>query len=186
MAEIEFREARTLKVLSQMTEPARPSDIAKVLGDIPLNIGNSVRKLAQSGLAELVDEKGNTWRITDKGRETLADLEGNAETATLLQQAITAQQEPLTKTETLPPPPATPSAEPPAPPPPAPQGEEHPETVVPSQSDFLRDIGERLNIGRGKGGAKEGTSLDALIYYVQRTADLDNLTSVWNTLTKWV
>jgi len=31
MAEIEFREARTLKVLSQMTEPARPSDIAKFL-----------------------------------------------------------------------------------------------------------------------------------------------------------
>jgi len=35
----------------------------------------------------------------EKGKETLANLEGNPETATLLQQAITAKQEPSSTPE---------------------------------------------------------------------------------------
>ncbi|MBA7711777.1 hypothetical protein ES703_120743 [subsurface metagenome] len=56
--------------------------------------------------------------------------------------------------------------------------------TVPTQADLFRDIGERLRIGIGRGGKQEGTPLDAIIYYVQRTADFDNLTSVWNALTE--
>ncbi|GAI33737.1 unnamed protein product, partial [marine sediment metagenome] len=182
MAETELREGKTLKALSQMTEPARPSDIAKILGDIPLNIGNSVRTLAKSGLAELVDKKGNTWHITDKGKETLANLEGNPETATLLQQAITARQEPPPQTEP-PPPPGTPPVTPPAAAatvtPPATLGEEITETV-PSQADLFKAEGQRIGFGTRKGDIK----LDAVVTYVERVADLDDLSSVWNALTE--
>jgi len=99
--------------------------------------------------------------------ETLANLEGNPETAMLLQQAITAsyystagtsvgnerlerRQERTLGTE---------------------------EEAVPTQADLFRGIGERLRIGIGKSGKQEGTPLDAIIYYAQRTADLDNFTS---------
>lgn len=54
-----------------------------------------------------------------------------------------------------------------------------PETV-PSQTDLFRSIGEKLGIGARKGDIR----LDAIAYYVQRTADLDNLTSVWNALSE--
>jgi len=52
--------------------------------------------------------------------------------------------------------------------------------TVPSQSDLFRSIGEKLGVGSRKGDIR----LDAIAYYVQRTADLDNLTSVWNALTE--
>ena len=55
---------------------------------------------------------------TARGKETLANLEGNPETAMLLQQAITAPQEPTAKTETPPPSGTTPG------PPVIPLGEE--------------------------------------------------------------
>ena len=52
--------------------------------------------------------------------------------------------------------------------------------AVPSQADLFTGIGERLGVGGRKGDVK----LEAIIYYVQRTADLDNLSSVWNALTE--
>jgi len=45
--------------------------------------------------------------------------------------------------------------------------------TVPSQADLFRSIGENLGVGAKKGDVR----LDALIYYIQRTADLDNLNS---------
>lgn len=52
--------------------------------------------------------------------------------------------------------------------------------TVPSQSDLFQSVGENLGLEKKKGG----TPLDAIVYYVQRTADLDNLDSVWNALTE--
>lgn len=52
--------------------------------------------------------------------------------------------------------------------------------AVPSQADLFTGIGERLGVGGRKGDVK----LETIIYYVQRTADLDNLSSVWNALTE--
>ena len=49
-----------------------------------------------------------------------------------------------------------------------------------TQADLFRSIGEKLGVGSRKGDIR----LDAITYYVQRTADLDNLTSVWNALTE--
>lgn len=51
--------------------------------------------------------------------------------------------------------------------------------TVPSQSDLFRFIGEKLGVGAKKGDIR----LDAITYYVQRTANLGNLSSVWNALT---
>ena len=59
------------------------------------------------------------------------------------------------------------------------KGRETSETI-PSQSDLFRSIGEKLGVGSRKGDIR----LDAIIYYLQRTADLDKLTSVWNALTE--
>jgi len=58
----------------------------------------------------------------------------------------------------------------------------HGETAgtIPSQSDLFRSIGEKLGVGSRKGDIR----LDAVTYYVQRTANLDNLTSVWNAMTE--
>ena len=60
------------------------------------------------------------------------------------------------------------------------KGREIATETVPSQSDLFRSIGEKLGAGAKKGDVR----LDAITYYVQRTADLDNLISVWNALTE--
>lgn len=59
---------------------------------------------------------------------------------------------------------------------------ETPETVstVPSQADLFRKEGELLGIGVKKGGI----SLDVIVKWVERTANLDDLNSVWNALTE--
>lgn len=52
--------------------------------------------------------------------------------------------------------------------------------TVPSQSDLFKAIGEKLGVGARKGDIR----LDTITYYVLRTANLDNLTAVWNALTE--
>ncbi|MBA7664784.1 hypothetical protein ES703_72847 [subsurface metagenome] len=59
-----------------------------------------------------------------------------------------------------------------------------PAVTIPTQADLFRDIGERLRIGIGRSGKQEGTPLDAIIYFTQKTANLDDLSSVWNALTE--
>ena len=49
------------------------------------------------------------------------------------------------------------------------------DVAVPSQAALFRGIGEKLGIGRKKGEV----NLNTIIYFVQETADLDNLLSVW-------
>ena len=60
------------------------------------------------------------------------------------------------------------------------EGEKETTETIPSQTDLFRSIGEKLGIGTRKGDIR----LDAIAYYVQRTANLDNLTSVWNALSE--
>ncbi len=49
--------------------------------------------------------------------------------------------------------------------------EKEDEGKIPSQADIFKSIAEQLSIAK----AKDGTPLSAIINYVQRTADLDNL-----------
>ncbi len=62
----------------------------------------------------------------------------------------------------------------------APAAKVEAEITVPSQADILREVGEKLAVGRKKGEVQ----LDTIIYFVQMTANLNDLTSVWNALTK--
>ena len=50
---------------------------------------------------------------------------------------------------------------------------------VPSQRDFFRSVAEQLNITKSE-EAKGGTPLNAIINFVERTADLDDLNYLWN------
>lgn len=154
MAEEKARILKVLEALSQCTDPARPGDIGAIIGETPFFVGHDLFDLTSKGLAQKPDKKKNLYLITDEGRQTLENPPDNW----------------LYK-----PPGKAPSHEPPPGSPPL-------ETTVPSQSDLFRDIGERLHIGIGRGGKLEGTPLDAIIYYIERTADLDNLNSVWNAL----
>ncbi|GAH48619.1 unnamed protein product, partial [marine sediment metagenome] len=154
MDELQLREKQTLKALSQMTEPVRASDLTELTGLKAMDIGNSLRILAKGSLAELVDKKKKLWRIADSGKELAATLPA---------------QPPAT-------PPATPPAQPPVQPPAQPPGEE----TIPSQSDLFRNEGELLGVGARKGSI----SLDVIVKWVERTADLDDLLSVWNALSE--
>jgi len=58
-------------------------------------------------------------------------------------------------------------------------GRKLPDVTLPSRGDNFKEIGEHLGIGT-RGDIK----LDAVIYYLQQTADMEDLDSVWNALTE--
>jgi len=49
-------------------------------------------------------------------------------------------------------------------------------SAIPSSADLFRQIGENLGITI----KKIGIPLDAIVYYVERTADFNDLNSMWN------
>jgi len=151
MAEEKARILKVLEALARCVDPARPTDIGAVIRETPFFAGHDLSELESKGLAQKPDKKKNLYLITDEGRQTLENPPDNW----------------LYKPSRETPPQETPPGSPPQ------------ETTVPSQSDLFRDIGERLRIGIGRSGKQEGTPLDAIIYYAQRTADFDNLISVW-------
>jgi len=54
-----------------------------------------------------------------------------------------------------------------------------PAITIPSRTDTFKEIGEHLGIGT-RGDIK----LDAIMYYLQRTADMEDLNAIWNALTE--
>jgi len=54
-----------------------------------------------------------------------------------------------------------------------------PDITLPSLGDNFKEIGEHLGIGT-RGDVK----LDAIMYYLQRTADMEDLDTIWNALTE--
>jgi len=146
---------RTLKVLQALSQMTDPTRATE--------IGNAVgEKPIDVGrfLAELL--KGGLAEKVDEEQNLWAVTEKGTEYLGSIEKELTSQP-PVTGpvTGTTPPPPETVS-------------------TIPSQSDLFRSIGERLGVGSKKGDIR----LDAITYYVQRTADLDNLNSVWNALTE--
>ena len=53
------------------------------------------------------------------------------------------------------------------------------DSVIPSQADIFRSIAEQLSISKAE-EAKGGTPLEGIINFVERTADMDDLNSLWN------
>ena len=127
-------------------------------------------------MAEKPDKKKLLYFLTDRRRETLENPPDK-----LVYKSRRRTPPPETPPE-IPPetPPGTPPGTPPEIPPETPPGTPPEEIIVPSQADLFRAIGEKLGVGAKKGDIR----LDAITYYVQRTANLDNLSSVWNALTE--
>ena len=148
MAELKERELKILSALSQLTEPARPTEIGQLVGEIPLNTGRALTELDKGELAVQTDKDQNLWAVTDAGRDYLEE-----------QKQPTVSQTPVTGTAQKPPP----------------GGE-----TVPSQADLFKAEGQRIGFGTRKGDIK----LEAVVTYVERIADLDDLNSVWNALTE--
>ncbi len=134
-----------------------PKDVPKgTPKGTPINTGHDLFELEKSGMAEKPDKKKLLYFLTDRRRETLENPPDKL----------------VYKSRRRTPPPETPPGTPPGTPP--------EEIIVPSQADLFRAIGEKLGVGAKKGDIR----LDAITYYVQRTANLDNLSSVWNALTE--
>jgi len=146
MAEIQLQlsQQKTLKALSEATEAVKASDMATITGATELNIGKHFKKFNKLGLAQLVDKKEKTWQITEEGRQIADNIQ--------LPEVPPAEPPAVTST-------VRPTVAPKVPP------EEITETI-PSQADLFRGIGEKLGVGAKKGEVR----LDAIIYYVQRTA----------------
>ena len=50
-------------------------------------------------------------------------------------------------------------------------GAEGTKDIVLTQANIFNDIGKRLRVGIGRRGKQEGTSLDAIIYFVRETSE---------------
>ncbi|GAJ02109.1 unnamed protein product, partial [marine sediment metagenome] len=156
------RKVAILEVLSGASEPIRPSDVGEIIGETALNAGRYLSDMGKSGLVKKPDKKKSFYEITDKGREYLAnppeETEEEKPEGTTGERHGRAAQRISTEDIT----------------------EEITEATVPSQADLFRAEGQRLGVGTRKGDIK----LDAIVNYVERVANLDNLSSVWNALTE--
>ena len=165
MSEEKPRTLKVLEALSKMTEPTSPADIGIVIKLSPRDTGKTLYDLGKGGLAQKPDEKKSLWLITDKGRKYIENPP--VPSVRPLSPTLEPTLSPSTQTDHSEPPPLEPP------------GEEQPDTV-PSQADLFRAEGERLGFGSRKGDIK----LEAVVTYVERTANLDDLGSVWNALTE--
>ena len=89
MAELKERPLKTLSALSQMTEPVRPSDIANITRERPIDVGRDFSELLKAGLAAKVDEEQNLWAITDDGRNYLDSVAERISSQPLVTEPVT-------------------------------------------------------------------------------------------------
>jgi len=175
-----------LKVLSQAIEAMRPSDIDALIGMDATYAGQRLYWMLGRGLVEKPDKKRSAYRITEKGKGYLAK----------------PPQEPSAKLDKSAAKSAAESADESAG---VKIGEKTAEKVIdenaekgdkkvdvkeseagkkediaiPSQADIFRSIADQLSISKAE-EAKGGTPLSGIINFVERTADMDDLDSLWN------
>ena len=134
---------KILVVLAEASEPLDVQAIAEGAGAQAKSVSEALSRLNREGK---VDNPGKgLWQISDEGRQEVTRIsEQTAKSSEQVASSKELEQE---------------SAKP------------HGETTdtIPSQSDLFRSIGEKLGVGARKGDIR----LDAIAYYVQRTADLD-------------
>jgi hypothetical protein len=154
---------QAMEVLYNTEGKMTPTEIGAKIGVEGFQVGRQLKDKVQQRLVDkTVEGRTSYYQINENGRQWVeAERERIA--------SIPSEQEE--------PPAAAPAAAAPAAG--APAAKVEAEITVPSQTDILREVGERLGVGRKKGDIR----LDAITYYVQRTANLDNLSSVWNALT---
>lgn len=159
-------EVKILEVLSKATDPMRPSDVGKIIGISQLQVGNYLSQLLKKSLVTKPDPEMKFYSITDNGREWMKNPPQKVEkeqTEKAEQESGARERSEREKRKIGAEPPKTPT-----------------EGDVPSQSDTFREFGERMGIGAGK----EGVKLDAIMYYLGKTADFDDPVSIWNGLTE--
>jgi len=171
MAIIE-RTVRVLEGLSKGKDPARPLQIAQALQLQPIHVGKELVESAKAGYAVKKDKEKNTWAITDDGKAYLKSLPPKGttlpDTGTPTQapssgapaQPVASTPQSVASTQETPPAPGT--------------------VTIPSQADPFRSEGELLGVGTRKGDIQ----LEAIVKYIERVADLNDLDSVWNALTE--
>ncbi|MBA7633428.1 hypothetical protein ES703_40994 [subsurface metagenome] len=155
---------QAMEVLYNTEGKITPTEIGAKIDVEGFHVGRQLKDKVQQGLVnKTIEDKTSYYQITQNGRQWV-----EAE-----RQRIASEQEE--------PPAGAPAAAAPAgaPAAAAPAAKVEGETV-PSQTDILREVGERLGVGRKKGEIQ----LDTITYFVQTTADLNDLSSVWNALTK--
>jgi predicted transcriptional regulator len=142
MAEEEPRVQKVLAYLESIKEYGlvRPKTIGEAIGIDAKIVGKGLHDLKERGLA--VPEEEGLWKITPEGTESIIEADKRKQASMAEPKAEPSRTEPKT--------------------------EQKPELkgVVPTQVDILRSIGESLGVGAKKGEVR----LDAIIYYVHRTA----------------
>jgi hypothetical protein len=127
--------------------------------------------LRTSTSIESTNKTKNLHRITEKGRKYKANppAEIKAEEGTATPPGTKTVIETVIETVTKTSPPQPPATE-------EKSKTEKGDPAIPSQADLFRSIAEQLSISK----QKDGTPLTAVVCYVERTADLDDLNSLWN------
>ena len=181
----ESASAFQLTVLSQAIEAMRPSDIGELMVMDAYNAGQLARDLRYSKLIEWDSKAKHLYRITEKGRKYKANPPAEIEAAPPAEikpgkhlpaaSSTVSSTEESTKSRTQ----KGTEASPPQPP----ATEEKTKTekddlAIPSQADIFQSVAEQLSISK----QKDRTPLSAVVYRVQRTADLDDLNSLWNSV----
>ena len=165
-----------LKVLSQAIEAMRPSDIDALIGMDATYAGQRLYWMLGRGLVEKPDKKRGAYRITEKGKGYLANPPPEP-SAKLDKSAVKSADESAAKSDG------------------AKIGAKTAEKVVeenaekggkkvdvkeseagkkediaiPSQADIFQSVAEQLSISK----QKDRTPLSAVVYRVQRTAELN-------------
>lgn len=142
-AEIEMteRDIKTLQAMVQIGEPISPTNIGELTGDLPINVGKTLKHLAKGDLARQTDKKTNLWEASDKGKACLEEpVPQQSVTGEATADVTGAVTEEVTRVTGKPKPVLTGklTGEPKPPEPKEITGK------VPSQSDLLRSIGENL------------------------------------------
>lgn len=150
---------QAMEVLYNSDHKITPTEIGAEIGVEGFHVGRQLKdKVQQQLVSKTVEGKTSYYQITESGRQCVEAEHERME-------SISSDEEK--------PPAGAPAAG-------APAGAPAGKTAVPSQSDLFRQEGELLGIGTKKGTIP----LDVIVKWVERTANLDDLNSVWNVLTK--
>ena len=145
------------------------------------NAGQLAKVMRLSALIEWASKPKHLHRITEKGRKYKANppAEIKAAGGTTTPPVTETVTETVTKTVTKTVPetvlPQTPVLEEKF------DEEKEGKGKIPSQADIFRSVAEQLSMSKAK-EAKEGTPLEGIINFVERTADVDDLNSLWNSV----
>jgi len=172
-----------LEALNNSSEPMRPADIGELIGISAFYAGQLAKQLRLSKLIEWASKVKHLHRITEKGKEYLANPPAEIEADKSMpappvsgtSSEKVSEKVSETVSETVPPQPPGPEREIKS------EEKEDEDLALPSQADTFRSIGERLGFEKSVSDKRE-LSLRTVIDYVRNLADMDDLDSIERTL----